>query len=241
MIKDTLLICCVVICLVLFYRMYVLNQKINSLEEKVSVVDNFSQSIFNYISAKDDNKEEVKEVTYSNNVSGSKLPGNNPSKLSPIAETEDNDDSDSEPHLYNTTTNTLEKDETKSESIESKELLSEMVAELKESLIKTNNENLTNELNQVQELKDELKENSNDDSSKNELFNILNNVSTENMVSMEVPVENIQVELKKKEADLTKLNLNELKNLAKKKNVSLLSSNKPKKKEALIQDILAAM
>lgn len=189
MIKDTLLICCVVICLVLFYRIYVLNQKINSLEEKVSVVDNFSQSIFNYISAKDDNKEEVKEVTYSNNVSGSKLP--------PIAETEDND-SDSEPHLYNTTTNTLEKDETKSESIESKELLSEMVAELKESLIKTNNENLTNELNQVQELKDELKENSNDDSSKNELFNILNNVSTENMVSMEVPVENIQVELKKK-------------------------------------------
>ena len=184
MIRDTLLVCCVVICLVLFYRMYVLNQKINTLEEKVSVVDNFSQSIFNFVTSKADNKEEAKEeVTYSNNTV---LSPNN--KLSPIVETNTNDDdtdteTESEPNVYNT--NNVAKDETKSETIESKELLSEMVSELKESLIKTNTENLNNDLNQIQELKQELKQ----ESSSNELFTLLNNVSTENIVSpFNVPV-----------------------------------------------------
>jgi len=239
MIRDTLLVCCVVICLVLFYRMYVLNQKINTLEEKVSVVDNFSQSIFNFVTSKADNKEEVKEevkeVTYSNNTGSSQ---NN--KLSSIVENNTNDDdteSESEPNVYNI--NNVAKDDTKSETVESKELLSEMVSELKESLIKTNTENLNNDLNQIQELKQELKQ----ESSSNELFTLLNNVSTENIVSMDTSVENVQTDKssKKKEEDLNKMNLTDLKSLAKKKNIQILINNKPKKKETLIQDLLAVM
>jgi hypothetical protein len=219
--------------------MYVLNQKINTLEEKVSVVDNFSQSIFNFVTSKADNKEEVKEevkeVTYSNNTGSSQ---NN--KLSSIVENNTNDDdteSESEPNVYNI--NNVAKDDTKSETVESKELLSEMVSELKESLIKTNTENLNNDLNQIQELKQELKQ----ESSSNELFTLLNNVSTENIVSMDTSVENVQTDKssKKKEEDLNKMNLTDLKSLAKKKNIQILINNKPKKKETLIQDLLAVM
>lgn len=233
MIRDTLLICCVVICLVLFYRMYVLNQKINNLEEKVSVIDNFTQSIFNFVTSKVE-KEDEKEVTYSNN---DVLPKNN--KLSPIVENNSNNEdteSESEPNIYNT--DNISKDETKSETVESKELLSEMVSELKESLIKTNTDNLNNDLNQVQELKEELKENSS-----NELFNLLNNVSTDNIVSMDTSIENVQTDKssKKKEEDLNKMNLTDLKSLAKKKNISIMTSNKPKKKETIIKDLLAVM
>lgn len=233
MIRDTLLICSVVICLVLFYRMYVLNQKINNLEEKVSVIDNFTQSIFNFVTSKIE-KEDEKEVTYSNN---GVLP--KPSKLSPIIEKNSNEEdteSESEPNIYNT--DNISKDETKSETVESKELLSEMVSELKQSLIKTNTENLNNDLNQVQELKEELRENSS-----NELFNLLNNVSTDNIVSMDTSIENVQTDksLKKKEEDLNKMNLAELKSLAKKKNISVMTSNKPKKKESLVKDLLAVM
>lgn len=233
MIRDTLIVCCVVICLVLFYRMYVLNNKINNLEEKVSVLDNFTQSIFNFVTSKTEGKEgkeEEKEVTYSNTQN----------KLSTIVENNSNDeenDTESETNVYNTAN--VEKDETKSETVDSKELLSEMVSELKESLIKTTNENLNNELNQIQELKQELKQ----ESSSSELFNLLNNVSTENIVSMDTPVENVQTDKssKKKEEDLNKMNLTELKSLAKKKNISILTNNKPKKKETLIQDLLAVM
>ena len=237
MIRDTLLICCIVICLVLFYRMYVLNQKINNLEEKVSVIDNFSQSIFNFITSKEEAKE-VKEVTYSNN-----LP--NEQKLSVIQEEETETETESEPNAYNT--NNLEKDERKSENMESKEVLSEMVAELKESLIKSNKETLENELNQVQELKQELKQKSDETSNDTELFNLLNSVSTDNISAevkiMDTPVQNVQVEnnLKKKEEDLNKMNLNDLKALAKKKNIPVMISNKNKKKEVLIQDLLKVM
>jgi hypothetical protein len=215
--------------------MYVLNQKINTLEEKVSVIDNFSQSIFNFVTSKTEEKEE-KEVTYSNN---NVSPQTN--KLSPIVESNVNDDteteSESELNVYNTTN--VEKDETKSEVLESKELLSEMVSELKESLIKTNTENLQHDLNQIKELKQELKQ----DSSSNELFNLLNNVSSENIVSMDTSVEKVQTDKssKKKEEDLNKMNLTELKSLAKKKNISILSNNKPKKKEAIIKDLLEVM
>jgi hypothetical protein len=213
--------------------MYVLNQKINNLEEKVSVIDNFTQSIFNFVTSKIE-KEDEKEVTYSNN---GVLP--KPSKLSPIIEKNSNEEdteSESEPNIYNT--DNISKDETKSETVESKELLSEMVSELKQSLIKTNTENLNNDLNQVQELKEELRENSS-----NELFNLLNNVSTDNIVSMDTSIENVQTDksLKKKEEDLNKMNLAELKSLAKKKNISMMTSNKPKKKESLIKDLLAVM
>jgi hypothetical protein len=213
--------------------MYVLNQKINNLEEKVSVIDNFTQSIFNFVTSKIE-KEDEKEVTYSNN---GVLP--KPSKLSPIIEKNSNEEdteSESEPNIYNT--DNISKDETKSETVESKELLSEMVSELKQSLIKTNTENLNNDLNQVQELKEELRENSS-----NELFNLLNNVSTDNIVSMDTSIENVQTDksLKKKEEDLNKMNLAELKSLAKKKNISVMTSNKPKKKESLVKDLLAVM
>ena len=106
-----------------------------------------------------------------------------------------------------------------SETFESKEILSEMVSELKESLIKTNTENLNNDLNQIQELKQELKQ----ESSSNELFTLLNNVSTENIVSMDTSVENVQTDKssKKKEEDLNKMTLAEIKALAKIKNISL--------------------
>ena len=67
MIKDVLLVSALILSIVLIYRMYVVNQKINNLEEKVNVLDNFSQSIFNYITNNDE-KEKDKEhvVTYSN-------------------------------------------------------------------------------------------------------------------------------------------------------------------------------
>ena len=233
MIKDTLLVSALVISFVLLYRIYIQSQKINNLEEKVSVIDNFTQSIFNFVTSKIE-KEDEKEVTYSNN---GVLP--KPSKLSPIIEKNSNEEdteSESEPNIYNT--DNISKDETKSETVESKELLSEMVSELKQSLIKTNTENLNNDLNQVQELKEELRENSS-----NELFNLLNNVSTDNIVSMDTSIENVQTDksLKKKEEDLNKMNLAELKSLAKKKNISMMTSNKPKKKESLIKDLLAVM
>ena len=242
MIRDTLLICSIVVCLVLFYRMYVLNQKMNNLEEKVSIIDNFSQSIFNFINAKEEGikKEEVKEVTYSNNISASNL---NVNKLSVIQEIETETETEYQPEVNN-----LEKDEksdnTKdTNNTDSKEILSEMVAELKDSLIKTSKENLENDLNQVQELKEELKETESENKSSSELFNLLNNVTTINSTTeikvMDSAIKNDQKDnsLKKKE-ELNNMNLTELKALAKKKNIPVMTGNKNKKKEVLIQDLL---
>ena len=251
MIRDTLLICSIVICLVLFYRMYVLNQKINNLEEKVSIIDNFSQSIFNFINAKEEEKvvkkDEVKEVTYSNNVPAA-------SKLSVIQEIETETETETE---YQPEVNNLEKDaksdntndtnDTKdTNNTDSKEILSEMVAELKDSLIKTSKENLENDLNQIQELKEELnhvKETESENKSSSELFNLLNNVTTINSTTeikmMDSTIKNDQKDnsLKKKE-ELNNMNLTELKALAKKKNIPVMTGNKNKKKEVLIQDLL---
>jgi hypothetical protein len=163
--------------------MYVLNQKINNLEEKVSVIDNFTQSIFNFISSKEEVKE---EVTYSNNIKPS---GN--TQLPIIAETDAETESESEPNVYNADAKENKLDE-KSETGESKELLSEMVAELKESLIKTSTENLNNELSQVQELKQELKDS-------DELFTILNESLPEVKIMDTKPiVENTKLSLKNK-------------------------------------------
>jgi hypothetical protein len=244
MIRDTLLICSIVICLVLFYRMYVLNQKMNNLEEKVSIIDNFSQSIFNFINAKEEEKvvkkDEVKEVTYSNNVPTA-------SKLTVIQEIETESETETE---YQPEVNNEKSDDTKdtkdTNNTDSKEILSEMVAELKDSLIKTSKENLENDLNQVQELKEELnqvKETESENKSSSELFNLLNNVTTINSTTeikmMDSTIENDQKNnsLKKKE-ELNNMNLMELKALAKKKNIPVMLGNKNKKKEVLIQDLL---
>jgi len=249
MIRDTLLICCIVICCVLFYRMYVLNQKINNLEEKVSVMDNFTQSIFNFITSKDEqtikdarNTNEAKEIIYSNTNVDS-VETKKESRLDTVPE----EDTESELNVYNTNTEAGEKI---SETFESKEILSEMVAELKESLIKTDIDDLSEGLKQVDELKQELKQklkqelkqelikNSKSKSDVNltnvELSNLLSNVDVK---VMDTPV---VVNNKKKQEDLTKMSLNDLKALAKKKNISSTHNNKPKKKETLIQDILNA-
>jgi hypothetical protein len=225
--------------------MYVLNQKMNNLEEKVSIIDNFSQSIFNFINAKEEGikKEEVKEVTYSNNVSASNL---NLNKLSVIQEIETETETEYQPEekdeKSDNTNDTKDTDNTGS-----KEILSEMVAELKDSLIKTSKENLENDLNQVQELKqelkEELKETESENKSSSELFNLLNNVTTINSTTeikvMDSAIKNDQKDnsLKKKE-ELNNMNLTELKALAKKKNIPVMTGNKNKKKEVLIQDLL---
>jgi hypothetical protein len=237
MIRDTLLVCCIVICCVLFYRMYVLNQKINNLEEKTSVLDNFSQSIFQFITQKEEarlkQEEEkaqqpqvqvqsesinqpqvVKEVVYSNNQ-----------PLTPIVEEE----TETEDNHYNVNNN--DSGEKISETFESKEILSEMVDELKESVIKSTNESLQNDLEQINELKQEL---ANKNTSEDGLYNLLSTVDV-NSESQEVKDE---LNGKKKEEELNKMSVTEIKALAKIKNIALVKSNKPKKKELLIQEIL---
>ena len=134
MIRDTVLVCCIVICCVLFYRMYILNQKINNLEEKSSVLENFSQSIFQFITQREEarlkqeqesnptqepnpslesnqNQEsnQVKEVVYSNQPSAS---------LSSINET--NAEAETEDNQYNVTD--TKSGEQISETFESKEI-----------------------------------------------------------------------------------------------------------------------
>ena len=236
MIRDTVLVCCIVICCVLFYRMYILNQKINNLEEKSSVLENFSQSIFQFITQREEarikqeeklndegkqttqniqsesNQNTVREVVYSNQVQVT--------PLEPIYEQKSK--SESEDNEYDVTD--TKSGEQISETFETKEILSEMVSELKDSLIKTNNENLENDLQQIQELKEELKEN------KEELFEVLNNADIENKEDNSD---------KKKEEELNKMSLADIKALAKIKNIPLVKSNKPKKKETLIQELLA--
>jgi hypothetical protein len=216
--------------------MYILNQKINNLEEKSSVLENFSQSIFQFITQREEarikqeeklndegkqttqniqsesNQNTVREVVYSNQVQVT--------PLEPIYEQKSK--SESEDNEYDVTD--TKSGEQISETFETKEILSEMVSELKDSLIKTNNENLENDLQQIQELKEELKEN------KEELFEVLNNADIENKEDNSD---------KKKEEELNKMSLADIKALAKIKNIPLVKSNKPKKKETLIQELLA--
>jgi len=250
MIRDTVLVCCIVICCVLFYRMYVLNQKINNLEEKTSVLDNFSQSIFNFITQREEQKQKEEleqavkqpevnvkqeEVVYSNQ------PEISQNKLSVVQEESESDDNE-----YNRSNNGL--GEKMSETFESKEILSEMVSELKESLIQSNMENLQKDLKQVQDLKQELKQElTSENNNEEQLFNLLSSVELEskdenkesNVKILDTIEEKVDEEsLKKKEEDLNKMNLAEIKALAKVKNISVMKSNKPKKKEQLIHEIL---
>jgi hypothetical protein len=219
--------------------MYVLNQKINNLEEKTSVLDNFSQSIFQFITQKEESRlkeqeqeqEKIKEVVYSNQHAHNSTP------LTPINEEE----TETEDHHYNV--NNTNSGEKISETFESKEILSDMVDQLKESVIKSNNENLENELQQIQELKQELSGQDQEEESQNNLFNILSSAEI-NTNNQEVKVLDVHVEKKqelsskKKEEELNKMSLTEIKALAKIKNISVMKSNKPKKKELLIQELL---
>jgi len=229
MIKDTLLVCSLVLAFVLLYRIYVVSQKINNLEEKFIILDNFSQTLFNYISTSNDTQKQVEQkqseqakanvITYSN--------ANNNSD----SESDEESDTESEKveHLENVTKNHVES----TENFETKEILSDMVSQLKESIIQKNHETLSNELKEVDELKESLKENDNESVSKNNLdvFNSPSDVS---------PIETTlftQV-TKKKEADLQNMTVPELKKLAKKQNVTVTNGNKQKTKTELIKDLL---
>jgi hypothetical protein len=217
--------------------MYVLNQKINNLEEKTSVLDNFSQSIFQFITQKEEArlKEEQEQENIPKNQPVNEVVYSNNQPLTPIIEGE----TETEDNQYNL--NNTNSGEKISETYESKEILSEMVDQLKESVIQTNNENLENELQQIQELKDELKD---ELSTQDNLFNLLSstdvNSNNQEVKVLDVHVENKQeLSNKKKEEELNKMSLNEIKALAKIKNISVMKSNKPKKKELLVQELLA--
>ena len=111
MIKDTLLVCSLVLAFVLLYRIYVVSQKINNLEEKFIILDNFSQTLFNYISTSNDTQKQVEQkqpeqakanvITYSN--------ANNNSD----SESDEESDTESEKveHLENVTKNHVESNE----------------------------------------------------------------------------------------------------------------------------------
>jgi hypothetical protein len=231
MIKDTLLVCSLVLAFVLLYRIYVVSQKINNLEEKFIILDNFSQTLFNYISTSNDTQKQVEQkqpeqakanvITYSN--------ANNNSD----SESDEESDTESEKveHLENVTKNHVES----TENFDTKEILSDMVSQLKESIIQKNQETLSNELKEVDELKESLKENDTDSVSKNNLdvFNSPSDVS---------PIETILVThvTKKKEADLQNMTVPELKELAKKQNVTVTNGKKQKTKTELIKDLLVS-
>jgi hypothetical protein len=229
--------------------MYVLNQKINNLEEKTSVLDNFSQSIFQFITQKEEarlkqeqEEEKIPKNQGENEVVYSNQQPVNSNKLTPINE----EDTETEDHHYDVNNTTL--GEKISETFESKEILSEMVDQLKESVIQSSNENLENELQQIQELKQELKQElssqKQEEVTEDNLFNILSsaeiNTNNQEVKVLDVHVENKQeLSSKKKEEELNKMSLSEIKTLAKIKNISVMKSNKPKKKELLIQELLA--
>jgi len=238
MIRDTVLVCCIVICCVLFYRMYVLNQKINNLEEKTSVLDNFSQSIFQFVTQKEEARLKQEEedklkqeqdngntVVYSNNISASE-PHILSQKIEEVEETETED------QKYNV--NNTGSGEKISETFESKEILSEMVEELNKSSVQNDKEDTEQLLQQTFDQKQE----------QDGLFNLLSSVDVNNQTEtkvLDVHVENkVEVSDKKKEEELNKMSLNEIKALAKIKNISVMKSNKPKKKELLIQELLEA-
>jgi molecular chaperone GrpE (heat shock protein) len=257
MIKDVLLVCALVLCVVLIYRIFVVSQKINNLEEKFVVLDNFSQTLFNYVS----NKEEsplTNEITYSNNTSNN-LTNNTPpveepqqlmqnmatmtgmpgmpgmpsmpgmpmmSQNNTMVENNENDsDSDSESETNET------------DNFETKEILSDMVSQLKESIINTSKNDLNNDLNDIKELKEELKEETdsvNEDNNNNLVIN-LSSVSDD---VTQLITENSHVNNKKKADDLMKLNMKQLKDLAKANNIPLFNGRSLKTKAILVQDIV---
>ena len=261
MIKDTLLICSVVLCFVLLYRIYVISQKINSLEEKINVMDTFTQSIFNYISAKeeesikqDQENEEKERERKRKEVQSAELKSNQEQVKEEQVHVEEKQDqvateitysnqlhvesNDTEQENYNIHQPINQFEDKLTENFESKEILSEMVSQLKETLIQENKESLQQDLDYVSELKEELNSKKDEDEDEDEskpvdLFNLLN--STFNPVEKEKD-KDIN---KKKEEELMSMKIADLKELAKKKNIRVLDqSKKPKKKEALVMELL---
>jgi len=266
MIKDTLLVCSITLTLVLLYRVYTVSQRINNLEEKINILDNFSQSIFKYMMTNEEDKDK-NIITYSNNEElKNEESKNEESKKNNI---EEELELETDTHEYNIPTlfNKVENQSTNNniidikqtntpnsssqitENYESKDIISDMVEQLKESLIvNTVQENKNEEVNT--ELETEINSEVNEDNNKtasqelintetnsnNELFEILNN-SPIKLLDTEI-IENKEIDLKKKEEELLKMKLSDLKTLAKKKNISLTHSNKPKKKEQLVQNLL---
>ena len=259
MIRDTLLICSIVLCCVLFYRIYVMSQQVNNLEEKISVLDTFSQSIYNYVSTKEE-KEREDVITYSNqdikeqeklikqkitqSIEGLlNVTNNNVSEninTTALNTNQEDSETENESNQYNVNQPVNQFEDKLTENFESKEILSEMVSQLKETLIENNN---------IEESKDVVEPDVNDESQietqPNELYNLLNKTfNTENntLKEFEQPTNNVNtktVDNKKKEEELMKMKLQDLKNLAKKKNIKVMdTSNKPKKKETLVMELL---
>ena len=244
MIKDTLLVSALVISFVLLYRIYIQSQKINNLEEKFNILDNFTQTMFKYI-VTNESKEKEKEniITYSNNDSKSNDidEESNKDTLNEI-NTNHESEKESEYHEYNALQENVTQEnliQEISENYENKEIMSEMVSQLKETLLQNNKELIEKEISDVEELKQELKEelkqdlkkSESSDANSDELFNILNNT--------DVPIKSEVSELKKKEEELMRMKMGDIKALAKLKNIPLLQHNKPKKKEVLIQNLLS--
>jgi 2,3-bisphosphoglycerate-independent phosphoglycerate mutase len=200
MIKDILLVAALVLSIVLIYRMYIVNQKINNLEEKFIVLDNFSQTLFNFIS----NKEEANltnEITYSNN------------------------DSKKEDTLENN----VESDDIKeTENFDTKEILSDMVSQLKESNLSVKEE----DKHEVEKIEEEEEAEEEKETKPTEFLS--ENLVVTQLINESNPV----VNTKKKQEDLMKLNMNQLKDLAKSKNIPLFQGRHIKKKNILVQDIM---
>jgi hypothetical protein len=166
-------------------------------------------------------------ITYSNNQSLS----NTEPHLKVVEETDS--ESEEESQTYNVIQPINQFEDKLTENFESKEVISEMVSQLKETLIQNNIETLQNELQDVAELKNELTSN------KDELFDLLNNTTTELKEFDTTETNKVMTDSKKKEEELMKMKVQDLKDLAKKKNIKILDqSNKPKKKETLVKEIL---
>jgi len=231
MIKDTLLVCCLIFSLVLIYRIYVVSQKINNLEEKFIILDNFSQTLFNYISTTNSNNNQQKPaepakaniITYSNSENNK-----NDSESESELDSESDSESDLDNHDVATNANIVES----TENFETKEILSDMVSQLKESIIQNNNEKLSNDLKEVDELKESLIENNLETTEKNNDLNVFNS-------PIEVESKEVTVVTKKKEKDLQEMTMEKLKELAKKQNITISQGKKQKNKSELIKDLLA--
>jgi hypothetical protein len=237
MIKDILLVCSLILIFVLIYRIYFVSQKINNLEEKFIILDNFSQTLFNYISTSNNqqkqdeqkqNEQKLAEQTKANVITYSNT-NNNESESDEESDTESNEKVE---HLENVDKNQVES----TENFDTKDILSDMVSQLKESIIQNNKETLSNELKEVDELKESLKENDTDSVSKNNL-DVFNSPS--DVKPIETDVETTHV-TKKKEEDLQTMTVPELKELAKKQNVTVTNGKKQKTKTDLIKDLLAS-
>jgi len=228
MIKDTLLVCCLILAFVLLYRIYVVSQKINNLEEKFIILDNFSQTLFNYISTTNTNQQKSVEpvnpniITYSNSESNQH-------------------ESELEKKVDDVTNTNIGNIVESTENFDTKEILSDMVSQLKESIIQSSKENLSNELKEVDDLKESLETNDKDTDLKESLETNDKDIDLK-VFNSSTEVEHTQVTLvtKKKEKDLQEMTMEKLKELAKKQNITISQGKKQKNKSELIKDLLAS-